>query len=124
MRKNLSDLELDLLKYLEDGGAKSSREAADEFGEARGYARTTVATLMDRLREKGYLEREKVDGIWKYASVVREDELMKGVVERFVDRALGGSVLPLVSYLADSSSLSEAEIAELRKLVDELEGGK
>jgi predicted transcriptional regulator len=124
MRKNLSDLELDLLKYLEVSGPKSSREAADEFGESRGFARTTVATLMDRLREKGYLQREKVDGIYRYASVVTQGELMQGVVGRFVDRALGGSVMPLVAYLAEAPSLTDAEIAELRRLVDELGGQK
>ncbi len=123
-RKNLSDLELELLRYLAASSPKTAREAAEEFGEPGGYARTTVMTLLERLRQKGYLTRAKVDGVFRYSSRVTSGELMRSVVGRFVQRALGGSVSPLVAFLAESPRLTDAEIAELRRLVDELGGTK
>jgi predicted transcriptional regulator len=122
-RKELSDLELEVLRYLAGAGSKTAREAADEFGEANGYARTTVLTLLERLRQKGYLSRSKVEGVFRYQSRVSSDELMRGVVGQFVQRSLGGSVSPLVAFLSQNRRLSDEELAELRCLVDSMEGG-
>ncbi len=123
-RKNLSDLELELLRYLASSGPRTAREAAEGFGEANGYARTTVMTLLERLRTKGYLTREKVEGVFRYSSKLNSGELMRSVVGRFVQHALGGSVSPLVAFLAENPRLSDAEVAELRRLVDEIGGAK
>lgn len=122
-RKQLSDLELEVLRYLAEAGPRTAREAADEFGEANGYARTTVLTLLERLRQKGYLSRTKVEGVFRYRSVLSTEDLMSGVVGRFVQRSLGGSVSPLVAFLSQNRKLSDEELAELRRLVDSMEGG-
>jgi hypothetical protein len=37
---------------------------------------------------------------------------------------LGGSVSPFVAYLAEEAEMSEAEVAELRKVVRELKKGE
>jgi predicted transcriptional regulator len=121
MRKGLSDLEMELLKYLAEGGAKSSREATEEFGEERGYSRSTITTLFERLREKGYVRREKVEGAFRYGSVDSPGDVNKSIVERFIGQAFGGSVMPLVTYLADSHAFTKEELAEVRRLVKELE---
>lgn len=123
-RKQLSDLELEVLRYLAESGPRTAREAADEFGEANGYARTTVLTLLERLRQKGYLSRAKVEGVFRYRSILTPEELMSGVIGRFVQRSLGGSVSPLVAFLSQNRKLSDEELAELRRLVDSMEGGK
>lgn len=102
----------------------SVREVADGFGAEHGYARTTILTVMERLRRKGYATRWKVAGIFLYSSALSQKALMQGVIQRFVSKALGGSVSPLVAYLAEEQELSDVEIAELRKLVDGLEGGE
>lgn len=120
-KKPLSDLELDLLRFVAAGPGRTVREAAEEFGEPRGYARTTVSTLLERLRAKGYLRRTKSEGVFRYASVMSQGELMKNVVGRFVDGALGGSVSPLVAFLSEKPALTDDEVAELRRLVEDLD---
>jgi predicted transcriptional regulator len=119
-KKSLSDLELDLLRHLAATGPQSAREASEGFGEERGYARTTVLTLLERLRAKGYVTRSRSEGAYRYASRMSSGELMRSVVGRFVNRALGGSVSPLVAFLSEKPDLTDKEIAELRRLVDEL----
>ena len=124
-RKSLSDLELNLLRYLAAEKAMTVREVADGFGEDHGYARTTILTLMERLRKKGYVTRKKLGGVFVYSSALSQTELMQGVVRSFVSKALGGSVSPLVAYIAEEQELSDVEIAKLRELVAGLdkEGG-
>jgi predicted transcriptional regulator len=45
---------------------------------------------------------------------------LSGLVGRFVERALGGSLSPFVAYLSDREGVSEAELGELEQLVDRL----
>ena len=124
-RKSLSDLELNLLRYLAARQAMTVREVAEGFGEEHGYARTTILTLMERLRKKSYVTRKKLRGIFVYSSALTQAELMRGVIRSFVSKALGGSVSPLVAFLAEEQELSDVEVAKLRELVASLdkEGG-
>ena len=59
----LGDQELDLLRYVTEHSPITVREAAESYGRDRGLARTTVLTMMERLRSKGYLTRTEVDGV-------------------------------------------------------------
>lgn len=122
----IGDQELLLLQYVTDRAAPVTvREVTQEWGEQRTppLARTTILTMMERLRKKGLLEREKgADGsTFQYRPSVEKAVLMQGLVRDFVAKTLGGSVSPFVAYLADAKELSRTEIAELRRLVDTLE---
>jgi predicted transcriptional regulator len=123
-RKDLSDLELSLLRHLAASEGQTVREVADSFGQANGYARTTIQTLLERMRAKNYVSRQAADGGYVYRSVVTPGELMRNVVGSFVDKALGGSVSPLVSYLVEQGTLTEEEIRRLEALVEQLKDGR
>jgi len=120
-RPVLGNQELLLLNYLAEHGPLSVGEAAESFGKAHGLARTTVLTMMERLRKKGRLTREKVEGIYRYRPALPRDELQRGLVDEFFRKALGGSLAPVVSYLAQDARLTEEEIGQLREAVDRLE---
>ncbi|HTE20179.1 MAG TPA: BlaI/MecI/CopY family transcriptional regulator, partial [Armatimonadota bacterium] len=94
------------------------------FGQERSLARTTVLTVMERLRKKGYLTRKRREGAFRYWPCVPQAQVLQNLVSRFVERTLGGSVSPVVAYLADAKRISEADLAELEKLVNELRSEK
>jgi predicted transcriptional regulator len=50
--------------------------------------------------------------------------VVQGLVRRFVEQTLAGSVSPLVAYLGQSRQLSEEELAELQRLVDAVRARK
>ncbi len=114
---SLGDQELSLLRYVTDHAPITVREVADQFGETQGLARTTILTMMERLRKKNYLTRRKDQGAFQYLPVVAKTELMQTLVQDFVEKTLGGSLSPFVAYLTESKGLSEREMGELRKLV-------
>jgi predicted transcriptional regulator len=118
--KSIGDQELALLKFLSEQGPASVGQAAEGFGAARGLARSTVLTMMERLRQKGHLEREPVDGVFHYRAAVTPDDLMRGAVRSFVEKTLAGSLSPFVSYLTESAEVSDEELAELERLVARL----
>lgn len=118
---SIGDQELALLHWLAERGGATVGEASEEFGGERGLARSTVLTMMERLRKKGRLTRRKVAGVYRYCSPLPAGEVLRGVVESFVEQTLGGSVSPFVAYLADSEGLGEDEIEELESLVARLQ---
>jgi len=117
----LGDQQLELLRYVTDNAPITVGEMAKVYGTPRGLARTTILTVMERLRTKGYLSRKKVDGVFQYSPRIDHDDLLKGLVGEFVQRSLGGSLAPFVTYLADSGKLSVREVSELRRMVESLE---
>ena len=119
-RPSLGEQELEVLRYIADRAPVSAREVAERFGEQRGLARTTVLTVIERLRKKGYLTRKRREGVYHYSPRVPQAELLQGLVGHFVETILGGSVSPVVAYLARTRRLTEAELRELQQLVDEL----
>ena len=117
----LGDRELELLRWVAERGPTTVGEAAEAFAAERGLARTTVQTMLERLRRKGLLGRRRTAGVFRYSSPVPAAELLRRRIRSFVEGSLGGSLSPFVAYLADLEDVDEAELAELRDLVDRLE---
>lgn len=117
----LGRAELEILRIVTDRAPVTVGEVAEHVAETTGQARTTVLTVMERLRSKGYLSRRKVRGKYHYSPRIDKTELLRGLVQDFVEGALGGSVSPFLAYLSENARLSDAEIANLKRLVRELE---
>lgn len=121
LSKSVGDQELALLQYIGQQGDASVGEAAAGYGEGRGLARSTVLTMMERLRQKGYLKRRRVEGIYRYSPTTDEKDLIHGAVTAFVEKTLQGSVSPFVAWMSKSGEVSDAELAELEALVHKLQ---
>jgi predicted transcriptional regulator len=118
--KSIGDQELALLRHVAEQGPVSVGQVAEGFGAPRGLARSTVLTMMERLRQKGHLDREQADGVYRYFSPVPSGEVLRGAVRSFVERTLSGSVSPFVAYLTETAEVSDTELAELEELVARL----
>ena len=62
--------------------------------------------------------RERLDILLDPGSFLELDQF---VVTSFVDSALGGSVSPLVAFLARREDLTDEDVAALQKIVKDLE---
>ncbi len=119
-----TEAELEALRFVAERPPVTAREVADHLAGRRGLARTTVLTLLERLRKKGLVLREGTDGSFAYRPAQAKSALLQGIVDDFVQRALGGSLSPLVAYLSGRQDATPEEIAELRRLVGTLEKGR
>jgi predicted transcriptional regulator len=122
--KTLGDQELSLLRHVADGGPVTVGEVVESFGDPRGLARSTVLTMMERLRRKGHLGRKLVGGVYRYRASASSTDVLRGLVHRFVERTLGGSVGPFVAYLNDSPALTDEELQDLQQVVERLRGAR
>ncbi len=121
-KKTIGDQELALLQYLDEAGPATVGEVAAGFGEARGLARSTVLTMMERLRAKAYLRRSQYGGgAYRYAPTTGQDEVVRSAVGSFVEKTLQGSVSPFVAWMSERKEVSDDELAELEALVASLQ---
>ncbi len=120
-RETIGRKEMQVLQYVADYQPVSVREVANHVAATSGKARTTVLTVMERLRQKGYLIRRKKGGIYQYSPRQSQAEVLQSLVADFVRDALGGSVSPFVAYLAEDADLDDEQLKELRRLVADLE---
>lgn len=113
--------ELRFLQFIAQHGPLTVGQVAEQLGTELGLARSTVLTMMERLRHKRHLRRRRDAGGYLYSSTVSYDEVMQSAVGQFVDRALSGSISPFVAYLSERGEVSAEELDELRRIVARLE---
>jgi predicted transcriptional regulator len=121
---SIGEQELALLRHIADLGGVTVGEAADTFGAPRGLARSTVLTMMERLRLKGHLGRRMADGVYRYRARASSADLLRGAVQRFVERSLDGSVSPFLAYLSEAGRISDDDLRELEEIVARLHAGR
>ena len=119
-RESIGQEELAVLKFIQDNHPATVREVAEHFAK-QGKARTTILTVMERLRTKKFLTRKKIGSSYCYSPKQERDVLMKSVIGDFVNNMLGGSLTPFMAYISESNNLTENELKELKKLVRELD---
>lgn len=112
--------ELQFLHFVARHGPLTVGRVAEELGSELDLSRSTVLTVMERLRQKGHLRRRRKDGVFVYTSSQPLDRLMQAAVGQFVERSLGGSVLPFAAWLSERVEVTEEELAELRQIVARL----
>jgi predicted transcriptional regulator len=119
--KSIGRAELEVLRYISEHRPATVGMVAEHFAQTKGYVRTTVQNVMQRLCDKGYLVRRKADGVFQYEPRAGKGELLRSLVRDFVDRSLGGSLSPFVAYLAEDAKLSDDDLRQLQKIVRDLD---
>lgn len=120
-RKSLGRVELEVLQFVVENHPIRVKEVAAHMAAVSGQARTTILTVLERLREKKYLKRRKIKGVNHYTPTVNKKEFNQELVSEFVDEVLMGSVSPFVAYLDKHSQLSDDECEQLKNLVSKLD---
>jgi BlaI family penicillinase repressor len=90
----------------------------------RGWAYTTVKTLMDRMVKKGLLTTERVRNLYLYRSAITRAEAQRSEIRRTVKRAFDGALTPMMQFLIENESLSDQEYQELERLIRNRKRGK
>lgn len=123
-KPSIGRAEGEVLRYILEHGGASVTEVGDYLAVTKGQTRNTALNMMERLRKKGFLARDKHSGVFRYRAVEAKTNLLESFVEDFVDSVLGGSVTPLVSYLGTRAEVTDDQLSALKRLVEELEEGR
>lgn len=120
---NISEAEWKVMKVLWDKPNVTLKEISDCLKDT-GWSYSTIRTLVTRLMEKGAADADKsAANNFKYFPAVSENDCQIQETKRFIDRVFDGSVSMLMSSLVKKSNLSPEEVAELKSIIDKIEGG-
>jgi predicted transcriptional regulator len=111
---DLSRFEWQCLKLLWNRGEASARELHGDLDGKASYS--TIRKIIERLEEKGAVERERRDGkAWVYRPSVSRSRMIRREIHRFLDAVFDGAAAPLVSHLADMDALGLDDLRALEK---------
>ncbi|MFP6560370.1 BlaI/MecI/CopY family transcriptional regulator [Paraburkholderia sp. B3] len=96
------DLEYAVLNVLWELGTASVRAVHERLGAPAGRVYTTTAKVVDRLREKGLITRERVAGGFVYTPAVGRVQVDRARARHLVSRLLGSAPHAAVATLVDA----------------------
>ncbi|HLV79465.1 MAG TPA: BlaI/MecI/CopY family transcriptional regulator [Chthonomonadaceae bacterium] len=117
-----TDAELSILRVLWRQGPRTVREVYEELSRERPMVYTTVLKLMQIMTEKGLVRREEHGRAHLYHATQSEENAQRRLVGDLLERAFGGSAQKLILQALTHRKASKEELAEIRRLLDELEG--
>ena len=87
----------------------------------RDWAEPTIKTLLNRLLTKGAIAAERDGRRYLYRPLLQRQAWVEAQSQDFIGRVFEGRVAPLVAHFSERGQLSAQDIAELKKLIQELD---
>lgn len=116
-----TESELEILQVLWEHGPSTVRFVNDQLNEDREVGYTTTLKLMQIMAEKGLANRDTSQRTHIYSPAVTEAETQHNLLTQFVDRTFKGSAMKLVMQALGNHNASEAELDEIKALIEEME---
>ena len=118
-----TDAELAILRVLWKRGPSTVRQVHEELNRTHLTVYTTMLKLMQIMHDKGLVRRDESQRAHIYHPVFAEEETQQRLVGDLIERAFGGSTTNLVMQALSTKEASPEEIAQIRQLLDDFEGG-
>lgn len=120
-RPALSRAEMEVARIVWTLREASVRQVLDNLPETRDINYKTVQTFLRRLESKGYLISRREGRSLIYTADARPKQVIRDTVKNFINNLFNGQPLPLVEHLIREYGLSDAEIDQLKGMLNEPE---
>lgn len=120
-RPALSKREMEVARVLWDVGPAPVRTVHEAVCQQAEMDFATVQTYLRRLETKGYASSKLEGRIRIYSAKTRSRTVIRETVDDLVERLFGGETMPLVRHLIEDRGIGSEDVAELKRLIDELE---
>ena len=119
-----TDAELAILRVLWQRGPSTVRNVWEQLSPTQRTGYTTVLKIMQIMFDKGLLSRDESDRSHVYRAARSEEQTQRQVVGQLLERLFSGSAPKLVMQALAARKATPAELTEIRRLLDEIEGGR
>lgn len=117
----ISEAEAVVMEALWESHPLSAEDVVARLGGRNGWAEATVKTLLNRLLNKGAISAMKEGRRYLYAPQVAREAWLLEESSSLLERLFDGRVAPLVAHFSQHRKLSRDDVAELRRLLEELD---
>ena len=116
----LTDSEWKIANCLWEKKSMTIAEITDELSESTGWTRFTVITLLKRMLEKGAVSFVQEGRTKIFSPAIDKTESEKEEVESLLDKVYNGNAGLLISSLICSDRLTEEQMEEIRKMIEDI----
>lgn len=114
----LSNSEEQLMNHLWNLGPAYMKDLIQQYDDPKP-AQTTIATLLKRMQDKGYIDYITEGRARKYNALVSKEDYVSGRLQGFVKSFFGDSSAQFASFFAQSNTMSKDELQQLRDMIDD-----
>ncbi|HJZ99730.1 MAG TPA: BlaI/MecI/CopY family transcriptional regulator [Candidatus Solibacter sp.] len=119
-----TDAELDILAVLWDRGPSTVRDVHQTLVKRKPTQYTTVLKMMQIMAEKGLVRRNEDQRAHVYEAAKPREWTQRQLAGDLLQRAFAGSARGLMLGALSAKKATKAELAELRRLLDQYEEEK
>lgn len=116
---NLSDSEWEIMKLIWRTDSVTAGSIIDELREKTNWSPKTIKTLINRLLNKGVIGYHQKSREYLYYARVPENECMRRENKTFLNKVYDGALSTMLINFLKDHTLTESEIDELRKILDD-----
>ena len=119
--KNISigDAELEIMKVIWTSKEPITSLDIGKEVEDKGWKKTTIATFLARLVEKGALSADKQGKLYYYTALITEKEYRKSQTKNLIKTLYNGSVRDFAVSFFEEQKLSDKDIQELKAIFED-----
>lgn len=117
----ISDGEWKVMNVLWDNSPRSLATIVKELENDTGWSKATVFVMLKRLIAKNAVSVDTSGKVQLYSPLINKNEATITETQSFLKKVYGGSIGMMISSMSGQNTLSNEEIAELRKILDEAE---
>jgi BlaI family transcriptional regulator, penicillinase repressor len=93
------------------------KDLLDNYPEPKPAA-TTIATLLKRMQDKGFVGYNLFGNSREYYPLVQKGEYFSKHVKSIIKDYFGNSTLQFASFFTTTSNLTAAELEDLKRIID------
>lgn len=118
--QDITETELSVLRLLWDEGPLAARAITEALYPSCSESEVgTVHSLLQRLEKKQFVIRERGIRPHLFSADVTREEFAGRQLKELASRVTGGSLSAFLTHLVDDDSVSNEELKELRRLIDQ-----
>ena len=117
----ISEAESAVMQVLWARSPQAAEDVVAALGQARDWQEATIKTLLNRLLKKGAVKAAREGRRYLYSPRLTREAWLAQQSEGLVDRLFGGRIAPLVAHFSEQGRLTPADVAELRRLLEEID---
>jgi len=114
----LSKTEEQLMEYIWNGGRVFMKDLIESYPDPKPAA-STIATLLKRMQDKGYVGYETFGNSRQYYPVVKKEDYFSKHVSTIVKDFFDDSALQFASFFARTSNMSASELENLKEIIEQ-----
>jgi len=116
---NITEAEWIVMQVLWKSESLTISEMIHELTQSTDWKPKTIQTLVTRLVNKNIVGYKQEGRKRRYYALVSEEESIQNESESFLQRIFGGALQPMLVHLVKTNKLSQDDVEELKRLLDE-----